>query len=50
MQINRKVKSSWNIQKMDEETTSVFREQSQALKIKTLNNFKGLTEYFSNPA
>ncbi|CAD8077237.1 unnamed protein product [Paramecium sonneborni] len=50
LQINRRVKSNWNHQKMDEETTQVVRDQSQALKNSTLNNFKGLTEYFSNPA
>ncbi|CAD8077956.1 unnamed protein product [Paramecium sonneborni] len=50
LQINRKVKSNWNHQKMDEETAQVVRDQSQALKNSTLNNFKGLTEYFSNPA
>ncbi|CAD8202714.1 unnamed protein product [Paramecium pentaurelia] len=50
LQINRKHKTNWNIQKMDEETTQVFRDQSHALKQKTLNNFKGITEYFSNPA
>ncbi|CAD8091131.1 unnamed protein product [Paramecium sonneborni] len=50
LQINRKSRSNWNLQKMDEETAQVVREQSQALKNSTLNNFKGLTEYFSNPA
>lgn len=32
LQINRKHKTNWNIQKMDEETTQVFRDQSHALK------------------
>ncbi|CAD8163151.1 unnamed protein product [Paramecium octaurelia] len=50
LQISRKGKSNWNHQKMDEETTQVVRDQSQALKNSTLNNFKGLTEYFSNPS
>lgn len=50
LKINRKSKSNWNLQKLDEETAQVVREQSQALKNSTLNNFKGLTEYFSNPA
>ncbi|CAD8158312.1 unnamed protein product [Paramecium pentaurelia] len=50
LKINRKSKSNWNLQKLDEETAQVVREQSQALKSSTLNNFKGLTEYFSNPA
>ncbi|CAK89449.1 unnamed protein product (macronuclear) [Paramecium tetraurelia] len=50
MNINRKHKTNWNIQRMDEEITQVFRDQSHALKQRTLNNFKGLTEYFSNPA
>ncbi|CAD8073408.1 unnamed protein product [Paramecium primaurelia] len=50
LQINRKGKTNWNHQKMDEETAQVVRDQSQALKNSTLNNFKGLTEYFSNPA
>ncbi|CAD8154301.1 unnamed protein product [Paramecium octaurelia] len=50
LKINRRSKSNWNLQKLDEETAQVVREQSQALKISTLNNFKGLTEYFSNPA
>ncbi|CAD8211504.1 unnamed protein product [Paramecium pentaurelia] len=50
LNINRKHKTNWNIQRMDEEITQVFRDQSHALKQRTLNNFKGLTEYFSNPA
>ncbi|CAD8201779.1 unnamed protein product [Paramecium pentaurelia] len=50
MNINRKHKTNWNIQRMDEEITQVFRDQSHVLKQRTLNNFKGLTEYFSNPA
>ncbi|CAD8065693.1 unnamed protein product [Paramecium primaurelia] len=50
LQINRTAKSNWNHQKMDQETAQVVRDQSQAIKNSTLNNFKGLTEYFSNPA
>ncbi|CAK63509.1 unnamed protein product (macronuclear) [Paramecium tetraurelia] len=50
MHINRKHKTNWNIQRMDEEITQVFRDQTHTLKQRTLNNFKGLTEYFSNPA
>ncbi|CAD8126925.1 unnamed protein product [Paramecium sonneborni] len=50
MNFNRKHKTNWNIQRMDDEITQVFRDQSHSLKQRTLNNFKGLTEYFSNPA
>lgn len=28
----------------------MFKEEARQLKLKTLNNFKGLTEYFKNPA
>jgi hypothetical protein len=36
--------------KIDEDTAFIFGDEARQLKMKTLNNFKGLTEYFKNPA
>lgn len=39
-----------NLSQKDLNTNIIFTEEAKFLKLKTLNNFKGLTEYFKNPA
>jgi len=39
-----------NISEKELQTKVIFTEEAKILKLKTLNNFKGLSEYFKNPA
>jgi hypothetical protein len=39
-----------NASSKDQETSHIFTEEAKLLKMKTLNNFKGLSEYFKHPA
>jgi hypothetical protein len=40
----------WTMNQIEEGTAQIFSEQARILKMSTLNNFKGLNEYFKNPA